>query len=252
MPTILTAELGMHRVADKFVPRIQTADQKQQRVSVCEELRHIASDDATFLSRVITGDESWIYGSDPETKQQPSQWKSPNSPRPKKERQVKSKVKSMLIIFFDIKEIVHKEFVLAGQTVNSSHYCDILRKLRENVQRLRYELWRQTNWLLHHDNAPSHSSIFTRESLTNNNMTCHPPTHPTSLTWPPATFLFPRLKIKLKGRSFDTFEVIEAESEAVMNTLIELDFHDAFKKWQKRWEQCIRAEGDYFKGDGGQ
>jgi hypothetical protein len=55
------------------------------------------------LSRVITDDESWIYSYDPETKQQSSQWKSPNSPRPKKARQVKSIVKCMLIIFFDIK-----------------------------------------------------------------------------------------------------------------------------------------------------
>jgi hypothetical protein len=67
---ILTAELGMHHVAAKFVSRILTADQKQQHVSVCEEFRQIASDDATFLSRVITGDKSWIYGYDPETKQQ--------------------------------------------------------------------------------------------------------------------------------------------------------------------------------------
>jgi hypothetical protein len=28
------------------------------------------------LSRVITGGESWIYGYDPETKQQAFQWKS--------------------------------------------------------------------------------------------------------------------------------------------------------------------------------
>jgi hypothetical protein len=28
--------------------------------------------------------------------------------------------------FFDIKDIVHKEFVLAGQTVNSTYYCDVL------------------------------------------------------------------------------------------------------------------------------
>jgi hypothetical protein len=34
---ILTAELGMHCVAAKFVHRILTADQKQQRVNVCEE-----------------------------------------------------------------------------------------------------------------------------------------------------------------------------------------------------------------------
>jgi hypothetical protein len=37
------------------------------------------------------------------------------------------------------------------------------------------------------------------------------------------------LKIKLKGRHFDAIEVIEAESEAVLNTLTEHDFRDAFK-----------------------
>jgi ribosomal protein L20 len=58
-------------------------------------------------------------------------------------RQVKSKVKSILIIFFDIKGTVHKEFVLAGQTVISAYYCDVLRRLRENVRRLRPELWRK-------------------------------------------------------------------------------------------------------------
>jgi hypothetical protein len=36
--------------------------------------------------------------------------------------------------------------------------------------------------------------------------------------------------MKLKGRHFDTFEVIEAESQAVLNS--EHDFH--LKKWQKR------------------
>jgi hypothetical protein len=40
--------------------RFPTADQKQQRVSVCEELRQTASDDATFSFKVITRDESWI------------------------------------------------------------------------------------------------------------------------------------------------------------------------------------------------
>jgi hypothetical protein len=34
------------------------------------------------------------------------------------------------------------------------------------------------------------------------------------------------VKIKLKGRHFDTTEVIEAESQAMLNTLAEQDFHD--------------------------
>jgi hypothetical protein len=78
------------------------------------------------------------------------------------------------------------------------------------------------------------------------------PTHLTRLTWPLATFLFPRLKIKLKGRHFDTIEVIKAGSQAVLNTLTEHNFQDAFNKLQERWEWCICVEGDYFKGDGGQ
>jgi hypothetical protein len=41
-------------------------------------------------------------------------------------------------------------------------------------------LWQQKNWLLHHDNAPFHTSFFTREFLTKNNMTVipHPPYSP--------------------------------------------------------------------------
>jgi hypothetical protein len=47
---------------------------------------------------VITGDESWVYGYDPENKAELSQWKSPSSPRPKKARQVTSNVKVMLTV----------------------------------------------------------------------------------------------------------------------------------------------------------
>jgi hypothetical protein len=36
--------------------------------------------------------------------------------------------------------------------------------------------------------------------------------------------------MKLKGCRFDTFEVTEAESQMVLNTLTEHDFLDAFKK----------------------
>ena len=126
---VLTEEFGMHRVAAKFVSRILTAGQKQQRVNVCTELRQLASNDETFLSRVIIVDESWVYGYDPETKRQSSQWKSPTSPRPKMSRQVKSNLKSMIITFFDIKGIVHKEFVPTCQT----EFRVLLRSFVENA-----------------------------------------------------------------------------------------------------------------------
>jgi hypothetical protein len=55
------------------------------------------------------------------------------------------------------------------------------------------------------------------------------------------------LKIKLQGRHFDTTEVIEA----VLNTFTE-QLSVCIKKWQKRWERDICAEGTYFEGNSGQ
>jgi hypothetical protein len=48
---------------------------------------------------------------------------------------------------------------------------------------------------------------------------------------PPYSTLFPRLKIKLKGRHFDTIEAVEAESQSVLNTVTEHYFRVEFKKW---------------------
>jgi len=247
---VLTEELGMHHVAAKFVPRILTADQKQQRV-VCTELRQLASDDEMFLSRVITGDESWVCGYDPETKRQSSQWKSP-SPRPKKARQMKSNLKSMIITFFDIKGIVHKEFVPTGQTVNSGFYCEVLQRLCEKVRRHCSQLWREQTWLLHHDNAPSHTSVLTHQFLAKNKIAVIPqPPYSPDLA-PCDFFLFQKMKLKLKGCWFDTKKEIQAESQRVLHTLTEKDFHEAFQKWRRRWDWCLHAGGNYFEGDGGQ
>jgi hypothetical protein len=73
---------------------------------------------------------------------------------------------------------------------------------------------------LDHDSAPPHTSFFTSEFLTKNNMTVVP-THP--------TFLFLRLRIQPKGRHFDTIKLIEENSQAALNTLTEQGFQDAFK-----------------------
>jgi hypothetical protein len=94
--------------------------------------------------------------------------------RLKKARQVNSKVKSMIIIFFDIKGIVRKEFILVGQTVNSASCCEVLRQLHENVQRLCPELWRQKNWMLLHSDTMSHLPP-PQEKFGPKKDECHPP-----------------------------------------------------------------------------
>jgi hypothetical protein len=49
------------------------------------------------------------------------------------------------------------------------------------------------------------------------------------------------MKIKLKGRKFDTVEKIQAEMQTVLKTLTRKDFQDAFQKWQKRWDRRVRT-----------
>ena len=68
------------------------------------------------------------------------------------------KVKVMLITFFDIKGIVHFEFLSQGQTVNQYAYKEILQRLMRSVRDKRRDLWENT-WVLHHDNAPAHSAL---------------------------------------------------------------------------------------------
>jgi len=59
------------------------------------------------------------------------------------------------------------------------------------------------------------------------------------------------MKLKLKGRGFDTIMEIQAKTQKVLNTLTEKDFQEAFKKWRRRWDRCLHSGGNYFKGDGG-
>jgi histone-lysine N-methyltransferase SETMAR len=106
----------MHRVAAKFVPRLLTEDQRERRVAVCQELLDHSNEDENFMNCIINGDETWVCGYDVETKAQSSQWVSKTSPRPKKARQVRSNVKAMLPIFFDIEGVVHHEFLPEGQS----------------------------------------------------------------------------------------------------------------------------------------
>jgi len=76
----------MKRVWVKFVLRLLTDDQREQRQTIDGDLLERACEDVQFVKNSVTGDESWVYGYDRETKQQSSQWKDPSFPRPKKGR----------------------------------------------------------------------------------------------------------------------------------------------------------------------
>ena len=58
------AVLGIKRAAAKIVPKLQNFGHRSENV-----------DDPDLLKKIITGNESWMYGYDIEIKAQISQWK---------------------------------------------------------------------------------------------------------------------------------------------------------------------------------
>jgi len=70
---ILTDDLHMKRVCAKFVPSLLTDDQREQCHPIACDLFERSCEDVQFLKNIVTGDESWGYRYDPETKQQLSQ-----------------------------------------------------------------------------------------------------------------------------------------------------------------------------------
>src|SRR5215475_1605402 len=246
---ILTENLGMHRIAAKFVPRLLTGDQKQNRVDVSQELLDRANDDDNFLENIITGDETWVYGYDVETKVQSSQWVSKTSPRPKKARKVRSHVKVMLKVFFDSEGVVHYKFLPQGRTVNKEYYLEVMQRLHEAVKKKRPDAWRENRWMLQHDNAPAHSSFVVRDFLAKHATTVLPqPPYSPDLA-PADFFLFPKLKSTLKGRRFESIEAIKTNSLAHLRSIPKTAFRKCFRTLKKRWQRCIQSRGEYFEGD---
>ncbi|UYV60698.1 hypothetical protein LAZ67_1001961 [Cordylochernes scorpioides] len=56
--SIFINDLGMRRVAAKFVPKLLNCDQKQHRMNIANEMLDSVRDDPNLLQRVITGDEA--------------------------------------------------------------------------------------------------------------------------------------------------------------------------------------------------
>ncbi|UYV74315.1 hypothetical protein LAZ67_11002994 [Cordylochernes scorpioides] len=56
--SIFINDLGMRRVAAKFVPKLLNCDQKQHRMNITNEMLDSVRDDPNLLQRVITGDEA--------------------------------------------------------------------------------------------------------------------------------------------------------------------------------------------------
>ena len=102
---------------------------------------------------------------------------------------------------------------------------------------------------MHCSFAPSHTSLVVQQFLAEKSIPVitQPPYSPDLA--PSNFWLFPSLKIGLKGPRFATMEHIEWNSTAELQKIPKEAFRRCFQQWQDRWIKCVRVQGSYFEGN---
>ncbi|KAK3766063.1 hypothetical protein RRG08_002300 [Elysia crispata] len=208
-------------------------------------LRRFQTEQNDFLGRIITGDETWVYSWDPETKRQSAEWRDFDEPRPEKVRRKQGALKVMHMIFFDMNGVILRWPVPIGTTINAQYYKKVLQdKLRPAIRKKRPGLL-ESGILFRHDNAPVHTARAVTDVLAGYKWELleHPRYSPDLA--PYDFHLFPKMKEHLRGQRFETEEDIIQATKVAIKNLDKCSYVTAFKDWLQRIEKCANNGGCY-------
>ena len=160
MVSILHENLNMSKVSARWVPQLLTTVHRQARIELCNHFINMFDrDPEQFISRIVTGDETWLYGYDPATKQMSMEWRVKGASPPVKPLMQKSiSTKVLALVFYDEQGVIHIDYLNPGETVTTARYITALSNLRQALRhRRRGKL--TPGILFHHDNAPVHTGV---------------------------------------------------------------------------------------------
>lgn len=243
--TILHDQLGVRKVCSRWIPHLLPDDQKKNRVIWCKQmLQKYSNGTSKAVYDIVTGDETWIYSYEPETKQQSTVWVFEGENNPTKVVRSRSVSKKMIACFFSKTGHVATVALEDRRTVNAEWYSTIC--LPEVIDE-----WRKTNrkrrLILHQDNASAHTAGSTIAFLKEKNvdLMSHTPYSP-DLS-PCDFFLFPKVKNLMRGQRFRTpEEAVEAFRQHVL-AIPQTDWQKCYDDWFHRMNKCINVEGEYFE-----
>ncbi len=238
------------KVCSKLVLKVLILEQKKERVFIVSTFLNVCEMDLTLFGWIIVGEKSWIFRYDPSTKHQSMQWRRSDELWHKKDRMAWSQQKLMLILLFDVQGVVMVEWVLYQKNVDTAFYIETLRKLRICIWKKRPELRVENLFVLYHDNAPSHQADSMQKFLEKNNMRLmpHPPYSPDLL--PCDFFIFPKLKLALKGQHLGDLEGIKSKMAVYLRSISKSDFIRCYNDWLLCLRKCIALlGGKYFERD---
>ena len=199
------------------------------------------------MEEIVTGDETWIYHFQPNSKAKNKVWVSSEGDRPLIALCCKTSNRMLYAICFDSKGPVLQIPVLKGSSVTGKFYRErVLTQLVDFYQKRRPRTGVRGIKLLH-DNAPAHKSATVQEYLKESGLDVldH---HPCSPALSPCDFwLFPRLKEMLAGHHFESCCGIGSAVYQCLQHIPKEDYQAAFWKWVDRCKMCGVRRGIFLR-----
>lgn len=230
--------MEVKNIVSRWVPHQLTEQQKAERVRICQQTFQLLNDGGhRIISKIITGDETYIPFYDVPTRQESKVWVFEDDPTPTTVKRKRAVKKVMYAVFFRRTGLV-KAINLEGQKTVTAWY--IRHCLPEVLRGLRIG-----GLMLHHDNASPHTAAATLKFLRENNIRLieHPPYSPDLAMCD--FWLFFNLKNNLRGRRFTSEEEIDVTIRDYFNSISANEWRDAFRLWKIRLQKCIDAGEDY-------
>jgi len=104
---ILHNRLEMSKISSRWVPRLLTKQMMATRRDLSLVfLNKFDQAPENFLQRIVTGDETWLYLHDSESKQASMEWRCKGDRAPTKPKMVRSADKMMATVFFDTDRVI--------------------------------------------------------------------------------------------------------------------------------------------------
>ena len=163
---ILREKLGLCKICAHWLPHLLTDEQKQSRVRLASQvIEKYGKCDPRRLKEIVTGNETWIYHFQPDSKAKNKVWVSSEGNRPVIARRCKTSIRMLYAIFFDSKGPVLQIPVPKGSSVTGKFYREsVLTQLVHFYQKCRTCTGVRGIKLLH-DNTPAHKSATVQEYL---------------------------------------------------------------------------------------
>jgi len=154
--------MGKVQKIGKWVPHELNDRQMKRRQNACQILL-ARQKRKSFLHRIVTGDEKWIYFQNPKRKKS---WVDAAQPSTSSSRPNRFGRKTMLCVWWDQEGVIYYELLKPDKTINAHRYHQQLIKLHRALREKRPHYWKRHDKLIFfHDNASSHTSIMIQNYL---------------------------------------------------------------------------------------